>query len=376
MKKTIAVVYSGRFGGGNLDAFEAAKSYINNGNDVIGVVSSELENLWQWKLLPIKKLIIVKTYNSKISFFYRTLLFFLYGRYKVRKLLYKYDVDYIYCPAQALWTGMLIAICKKIPSAVVNHDPQRHSGEENKIVQYLYDIALKNADVILVHTKRFVDLVYSLYKKPTYYVPLGRHNIYKYIKNKKIIVKYEEKKINYVFFGRISPYKGLDDLAKAYKKIAEEREDVRLTVIGGGDFSAYNSLYKDLPNVRIINRWIMDEEVDSCFNSSAKLINILPYKDATQSGVALVAMDYGIPVIATNVGGLSEQIQNHITGILIEPKNIQQLYEAMRKLAEDSDLYYKYSQNSKARVQKLSWDNTMMIVNEIMSKVSNNRSRY
>lgn len=51
-----------------------------------------------------------------------------------------------------------------------------------------------------------------------------------------------------------------------------------------------------------------DEEVESIF-SGENLVAVLPYLDATQSGVVLTAMDYGVPVIATDTGGLSEQIE-------------------------------------------------------------------
>ena len=69
-----------------------------------------------------------------------------------------------------------------------------------------------------------------------------------------------------MFFGRIAENKGLDILAEAYRKVYDELDNsVSLSVIGNGDFSLYEKLYRHLSNVTIINRWIEDREVESIF---------------------------------------------------------------------------------------------------------------
>ena len=57
-----------------------------------------------------------------------------------------------------------------------------------------------------------------------------------------------------------------------------------MTVAGSGDFSKYDSMFKELPQVDIVNRYIEDKEIDNYF-SIPNTILVLPYLDASQSGV-------------------------------------------------------------------------------------------
>ena len=94
---------------------------------------------------------------------------------------------------------------------------------------------------------------------------------------------------------------------------------------------------------------------------------ILPYKSATQSGVIIDSYRFGRPVIAYNVGAVSEQIQDWKSGYLIQQGNITDFVEKINFIASmDDESYenmcystYKYgfekysSQNAQARVVKL-----------------------
>lgn len=367
MDSVILINYLGKKGGGCLDAYETAVGFIQNKKKVIAVVSKDAENIEAWRKLNLEKLIEVKTYHTKVQFIWTSIYFILVKRYKIARELKGIKIDYLYCPMITMWTGFLNEVFKENRIVVVNHDPKPHSGEENRIIGYLNKKTYENANVILVHSKQFVDYVKELYGKPCEYVPLGRHNVYKSIEIKKKLLSYDSSKWNILFFGRISKYKGLDVLADAFAMLERERDDVFLTVVGNGDFSPYREKYSKLDNVRIINQWIKDEEVESVFEGE-KLINVLPYTDATQSGVALLAMDYSVPVIATKTGGLTEQIENGITGILVEPKNSHELYLAIKSLIENQELYTSVVQNEKRYIEGLSWKETTRQIIDILEK--------
>lgn len=87
-----------------------------------------------------------------------------------------------------------------------------------------------------------------------------------------------------------------------------------MTVAGSGDFSKYDSMFKELPQVDIVNRYIEDKEIDNYF-SIPNTILVLPYLDASQSGVIPVALEYKIPIIASDAGGLKEQMNNGDFGL-------------------------------------------------------------
>lgn len=363
MPRTVLINYTGRKGGGSLDAICTAEGFIENNIDVIAIISSYAENLEQWKKLPLKKLVIIRTYTDKISFVFSTLIFFLFKRYEITKLLKDVTIDYIYCPMVTLWTSLINSLFKNIPTFCVDHDPEPHIGDKDfRILERSY----KTSDVIFVHTKKFVDFVKNKYKKPCFYIPLGRHDIYKDCPNKKKIIAYDENRQNFLFFGRISQYKGLDVLYEAYQKLESENDNVSLIIAGNGDFTPYSDRYKTLKYCQILNQWIADEELESLFLCS-HLICVLPYVEATQSGVVLVAMDYGIPVIVTRTGGLVEQVEDDKTGLVVSPGNAEELYAAMKRLSEDKILYTSISQNEKAYIDSLSWKVTMKMVDNYYS---------
>lgn len=120
-------------------------------------------------------------------------------------------------------------------------------------------------------------------------------------------------------------------------------------------------------HVTVINRWIRDDEVESIFTGK-NLIAVLPYTDATQSGVALVAMNYGVPVIASDTGGLSEQVEDGVTGILVRPGDSRELAGKMAMLMEDRQLYLKMCENVKSRMGQMEWKDAAKRLAEIIGE--------
>jgi glycosyltransferase involved in cell wall biosynthesis len=79
--------------------------------------------------------------------------------------------------------------------------------------------------------------------------------------------------------------------------------------------------------ISIVNRYIGDTEVPLYF-SAADLV-ALPYTRASQSGVAHIAMAYGLPIIATRVGGLVEGLHNYAGAFFIPPNHTENLKEEL-----------------------------------------------
>ncbi len=115
-------------------------------------------------------------------------------------------------------------------------------------------------------------------------------------------------------FGRLLPYKGLDLLAAALSGL-EGRLDVRISGLGP-ESSALASL-RACPSVTVENRWVPETEIGALLAWSDAVI--LPYREASQSGVAAAALAAGRPVIATRVGGLGEQLASAPNVYLCDP---------------------------------------------------------
>jgi glycosyltransferase involved in cell wall biosynthesis len=115
-------------------------------------------------------------------------------------------------------------------------------------------------------------------------------------------------------FGRLLPYKGLDLLAEA---LAQCPAGIEVRVVGSGPEGQDLEALRACPGVTVENRWVPETEIGSLLAWSDALI--LPYREASQSGVAAAAIAAGRPVIATRVGGLGEQLAAVPHAILCAP---------------------------------------------------------
>ena len=137
-------------------------------------------------------------------------------------------------------------------------------------------------------------------------------------------------KLRLLHFGRLLPYKGLDMLAEALVKLGP-RTDMIVRVVGSGPECAELDALRRLPDVSVENRWVPEGEVGDLLAWSDALV--LPYREASQSGVAAAALAAGRVVVATRVGGLSEQLAGTDRGILCDP-TADGLVEAIRGLLD------------------------------------------
>jgi glycosyltransferase involved in cell wall biosynthesis len=163
-----------------------------------------------------------------------------------------------------------------------------------------------------------------------------------------------------LFFGYVRPYKGLDDLIGAFKLVAD-RFEVAL-VIAGEFFTKVSQCHEELRNqgvlekAYVLSRYINSEEVPILFAAADLLIQ--PYrKFSGQSGVSQTAYLHSVPVVATNVGGLSELVIDGKTGVIVQPNDPQALAAAIASLLSDADKRRRYGRNGKKLLESdLSWD--------------------
>lgn len=133
-----------------------------------------------------------------------------------------------------------------------------------------------------------------------------------------------------LFFGRIDKYKGIGNLLRAYGSVADMA--LPLVIAGGGTLSdEEKELASNARNVTLINRYILDGEMKWLFSHSTGVV--LPYIEATQSGVIPIAYAYGKPVIVSDVPGLTQFVKDQQTGFVV--KDITALSDAILMLNAD-----------------------------------------
>jgi glycosyltransferase involved in cell wall biosynthesis len=97
--------------------------------------------------------------------------------------------------------------------------------------------------------------------------------------------------------------------------------------------------------------------------SSSRVV-VCPYKDATQSGVAITALSFNKPVVASKVGGFTDLIINGINGFLVEPDDVLELKQAMELFLKDPFLCHTLSSQIQSSLKKNGFD-----WNQIVKKI-------
>lgn len=158
-----------------------------------------------------------------------------------------------------------------------------------------------------------------------------------------------------LFFGLIRNYKGLDTLLNAMPVL--KQKNIRLIV--AGEFYSDKEKYLDMieklninDSVNLHDHFIPSSEVKYYFSACDAVI--LPYREATQSGIVQIAINFRKPMIATDVGGMGEVIRHGETGYVVEKENPAQLSEAIIKFYEQND-ELKFQNNLEHEADKYSW---------------------
>ena len=136
----------------------------------------------------------------------------------------------------------------------------------------------------------------------------------------------------FVFFGRLRAYKGLDLLRDAFALLRQRHPEARLRVVGEGDAEACAPGLPTLPGVTVEERWVPDAEMPAQLASAWAVV--LPYREASQSGVLPLALALGVPAVATPVGGLAEQLGDAGAGLVASAVTPEALAESMERMLD------------------------------------------
>ncbi|MBG6109859.1 glycosyltransferase involved in cell wall biosynthesis [Flavobacterium sp. CG_9.10] len=233
---------------------------------------------------------------------------------------------------------LAFALLLKNRKIVLNvHDPIAHSGEKNSGYVIMRKILFRKIAAFAT----FSDYSRLLFEKvfhpkvPVADLRLVPYYSYAALGIKKIpeLNKSPNEKV-LLFFGRLSPYKGIDELLRAFSKVVQKFPDIKLVIAGKGSYSY------QLPDELVgssslitINRFIAESEIKSLFEQADVLI--CPYRDATQSGVLMTAAAFKTPVIVSNVGALSEYIKDGGRGYVYDLNDETGLENCILKILAD-----------------------------------------
>ncbi len=239
-------------------------------------------------------------------------------------------------------------------------------------------ICNKLSDLIVVQNKHSYDSLIEKSKikypnkihviKHGGYIDFINQNITKDEARMKLGLEKNDKFI--LFFGQIKKVKGLDILLHAMQYV---EEDVKLIIAGKSwkdEFTKYDKIinkYNLQNRIHKINKFIDDTQRDLLFHASD--ISIIPYKIVYQSGVLLMSMSYGLPVIASDLPAIKEVISDGKNGLLFKTENIKDLADKVNFLFSNKELYLKIKNNSINTINsEYSWKEIAKKYTEILKK--------
>ena len=261
-------------------------------------------------------------WNNKFEYFDRTLLTLYYR-----------------------WLG------KKIVLTAHNVNACRRDSNDTYLNRLTLRIQYRLADHIFVHTEKMRQELCSEFGIPERRVSVIPFGINNSVPNtdltpanarRRLGIREGEKTI--LFFGHITPYKGLEYLVSAFRRILDRGSEYRLIVAGRPKncekywTSIRAELQEDVQKGRVLLKaeFIPDGETEIYFKAADVLV--LPYRHIYQSGVLFLGHSFGLPALAADVGSLKDDIVEGKTGFVFQPEDPAALAAAIERYF-DSDLY-------------------------------------
>lgn len=224
----------------------------------------------------------------------------------------------------------------RVPVLFVCHNLLSHESRSFPlrltIERFMARAGFRGADGFLVHADQLQNSL-GLYApgKPSTKI---FHPLYDFFAAWDKPFKREDSQVlNILFFGKIRRYKGLEILIEALGLLGPE---ISFRAVFAGEcylpMDGFRQRISDLKlddRISWIDRYIPNEEIPEIFRSAD--VVVLPYLSASQSGVIPIAYQFEVPVIVSDVGGLSEVVRDGETGFLVEPGNPAELAEVITR---------------------------------------------
>ena len=258
------------------------------------------------------------------------------------------------------WSGavlhsyLILALAAKIlrVKVVIEFHEVQDPGEAKMPLAQLYvqlgaPLFVRLAHGFVIHSEYDMKLLqkhYALQERPLALIPHGPYDQYKPKDGKQIRREAPTSCCNLLFFGLIRPYKGLDDLIKAFNSLPESEIHKYWLTIVGETWEGWNtpatlinqSRYRN--RITFVNRYVSDAEVGQYFAGADVLV--LPYHRSSSSGPLHIAMSCGLPIIVTRVGGLIEAVADYEGAVSIEPGDQVALQDALMQVSNRGGMRY------------------------------------
>jgi len=256
-------------------------------------------------------------------------------------------------PFEALFLRYLT--CRGLILTQICHEFERResTGALASLLDKTYATVFNNFSIIFFHAEenrgRFLSLFKDFPQSRTALIPHGNEGLFLSVLRghtqridlyQRYSLKEDEPVV--LFFGILSPSKGIEDLIDAFSIVYQHCRS-KLVIAGyPSKFINVNQLREQVENhhieeaVTFDTRYIPNDEVGLLMEMAS--VVVFPYRSSTQSGALQVAFSFGKPVIVTNVGGLPEIVEDGKSGFVIPSQDPFELARKILELLQDQDL--------------------------------------
>jgi len=278
---------------------------------------------------PLRKVFRVTSYYARLA------------RYALKTRSKVFHIQWLrFNPVDGILVPLFLkALGKKV--VYTAHNPLPHL-KENFYHRFIFSLVHRAPDAIVVHSRYVSDRLRSLFgldPRSLHLVPLP---VYRFRSDPALSRDRARGELGLrpsdrvaLFFGRITEYKGLDVLLSAFKIARPRVPDLKLVVAGRLEPS-----YRKTAE-RLLREWgteeglitrlsfLSDREVEVVFKAAD--VVVLPYREATQSGVLFSAYAFRRPVIASDEGAFREDVEEGKTGYVFRSGDHEDLARAFER---------------------------------------------
>jgi len=280
---------------------------------------------------------------------------------------------------------------KNIVLTAHNVNAGRRDSKDTPLNRLTLRIQYRLADHIFVHTEKAkLELIdeFGAQEARVTVIPFGINNA---VPNTHLTPSEAKQRLGIrdgertiLFFGRITPYKGLEYLFAAFRQILAQRGDYRLIIAGRPDCSekywntTREEVREDVQRGRVLLRseFIPDDQTEVYFKAADVLV--LPYTHIYQSGVLFLGHSFGLPVLAADVGSLKDEIVEGKSGFVFKPEDPIDLAKAIeRYFASDlfADLNSRRQEIRDYATMRHSWDVVGQVTMSIYAGLARTNAR-
>ncbi len=242
-------------------------------------------------------------------------------------------------------------------TAVTIHDPVPHAGRDARVAARLAALrrfTRRRVDRLFLHGPACVAQYQQDYlrsAKPDARVRLTEHGILLPPPTRNPAPT----RFRALMFGRMEAYKGLDTLAAALEILARKGQPVAIHIAGNGpELDRLEPRLSQLPGATVTNMFVPARSLVEHIGEATCVL--LPYEEASQSGVLAAAFAGGRFVIATHVGGLVDLVGHGSNGLLVPPDDPAALAAALAQAADGPSLCRRLCDGAaETAAQRLDW---------------------